>query len=825
LNLAGGPCVPHFSYNHFGVIMRNKSWLSIIVILMSAVSLYAADFYVDTDGLNHPDNGSEDSPFRTVTYALAVADTTDGSPHTIYVAEGRYSGLELFPLPMLDNVSIIGEDRDDTILDASNSNTSVIAAIDVSNWSIQNLTITGGYEIQGGGLLVTLGSDVLLKNLHITGNTANYSVAPGTQGEGGGLFLYECDNVVVENVLFNLNSAITHGGAIMATRCSPVLNNVSLHHNTCYDEPASSAIYSDGIPGNEVIVKNSIIWGNPGMNADELSITGEVDITYSLVENTSGTPYPGTGNDWFNPLFEDYEGQDYRVLEGSWIVDAGDPTSDYGNEPEPNGGRVNLGYLGNTDETIISGSATELRNGRWSFIGVPVDPSSGDAQVLFGDDLNDENTGSDTWRFMRWSGLLNQFIRYGEPEADGVERGNPPAIEPGLGYLMNQVIFGRTTIDVPGYALEQETAFSYELESTGSLYINMMANPYPYTINHSDCYFSSGAVQHSFEEAAQAGYVNRWMYTLDADRHFVPTLGYLDPWEGAIIVTLDDVPTSWNIEPERNDRTYGDPLAELDWGLYLSVAATDSNGDPLAIDAGHIFGVGRDSDLLEDDVDPYDAYSLDLLNALLTFHWETDSGVALFHDFRKVEDGYYPMWHGVINGVPSLQDSVQLSIEGIENDTLEAYPDFDYGFVLKNDLHETLIEDLRDSTTFMLPLDTLEDGSKFLSFYIYATHPEWEENSVEEPTSNVPTQFTVESIYPNPFNASTSVVFSIYRQGSVDLKVFDVLGREVDKQSLKGLAAGRHRINWTPKNIASGVYFMQLQSAGITEVKKVVLVR
>jgi hypothetical protein len=806
--------------------MRNSRLLSVFVLLLFALPLHAAEFYVSTDGANDPANGSEGSPFRTITYALSVADTTDGSPHTIYVENGRYSShLEVYPLPIIDNISIVGEERDRTILDASASNTSVMAAIDVSNWTLENLTITGGREIQGGGILATLGSNATLKNLHITENSADYSIVPGTIGEGGGVFLYEIDNVLIENVLFSLNYAVERGGAIMVTRCSPVLDKVSIHHNNCSDDPTTSAIYSDGVPGNEVVVKNSIIWGNPGGNGDVLSINGDLDVTYSLVENVSGAVYPGTGNIHVEPLFTDFEERDYSVLEGSETVDKGDPSSDYSLEPAPNGEQVNLGYLANTDETVISGSQYELRRDRWNFIGIPVDAGNGDPSVLFGDDLDNASTGSDTWRFMRWNNVLDIFFRYGEPESDGVERGNPPAVEPGIGYLIRQSMYTRRTIDVPGYAIDQDpsTTYNLDLEAGDPFNINMIANPYPYSINYMDLLIDS----QSMEVAAQNGFINRWMYVLNNDGKFVPNLGVLDPWEGAIIVTLDDNDSQLQYTPVRNEADYGEELSELDWGLYLSVAATDSNGDPLAIDGNHIFGVGRESQYISDGVDAYDAYSFDLLANPLTFHWELEDGTALYHDMRKGADDYYPMWHGVINGVSALQDSVLIFIEGVENDTLEANPGLEYGLQLRRDTdeREVLIENLRDSTTFKLPFDTLSDGSKVLSFYIYATHPDWIENSVEDEELTVPKEFRVESVYPNPFNASTSVVFSLHRQGDVSLKVFDVLGREVAKQSMKAVSAGRHRINWTPNNVASGVYFMQLQAAGITEVKKVVLVR
>jgi len=421
--------------------------------------------------------------------------------------------------------------------------------------------------------------------------------------------------------------------------------------------------------------------------------------------------------------------------------------------------------------------------------------------------------------------MLDMFLRYDEPEADGVERGDPPDMTPGMGYLIRQSMFSRKDIYVPGYALDQSETYGVALETTGSISLNMVANPFPYPINLVETHLGSGALMSTFDEAAEAGSVNRWAYRLDNYGRFVPTLGSLEPWEGAVIVTLDETPMSWNIDPERNEAVEGDPFLELDWGLELSATAIDTNGDPLVIDDGHIFGLGRDNEDLDDDFDPYDALSLNLLETPFTFHWETIGGDALFHDLRSGDDEYYPMWHGVVIGDESMPDTVLIELFGINNDTLDTYPAIEYGLMLKSETFEPLIDDLRDSTHFKLPLETLDDNSKYLSFYIYATHPDWVENDVDEESGIIPTEFAVESVYPNPFNASTSVIVRLNKAGDVKMAIYDVLGRQVEKRVYKNFSAGNHRISWTPENMASGVYFLRLESANISVARKLVLVR
>jgi photosystem II stability/assembly factor-like uncharacterized protein len=61
--------------------------------------------------------------------------------------------------------------------------------------------------------------------------------------------------------------------------------------------------------------------------------------------------------------------------------------------------------------------------------------------------------------------------------------------------------------------------------------------------------------------------------------------------------------------------------------------------------------------------------------------------------------------------------------------------------------------------------------------------------------------------YPNPFNSQTNIVFNIPNDGEVELKVFNILGKEVDKNNYKSLNAGINKINYSMQKLSSGVYF------------------
>ena len=89
----------------------------------------------------------------------------------------------------------------------------------------------------------------------------------------------------------------------------------------------------------------------------------------------------------------------------------------------------------------------------------------------------------------------------------------------------------------------------------------------------------------------------------------------------------------------------------------------------------------------------------------------------------------------------------------------------------------------------------------------------------------ISSEFKLNQNYPNPFNPTTKIGFSISRSDYVDLRVYDILGREV-KTLLSGqLNAGEYEIEFDAKNLSSGMYYYRLQSGDNVSVKKMTLVK
>ncbi|MEJ2617741.1 MAG: T9SS type A sorting domain-containing protein [Ignavibacteriaceae bacterium] len=79
--------------------------------------------------------------------------------------------------------------------------------------------------------------------------------------------------------------------------------------------------------------------------------------------------------------------------------------------------------------------------------------------------------------------------------------------------------------------------------------------------------------------------------------------------------------------------------------------------------------------------------------------------------------------------------------------------------------------------------------------------------------------------YPNPFNPTTSVQYSIANRQLVTLKIFNVLGQEIETFVNEEKPAGTYELTWNAANLPSGVYFYQLRAGDFKQTKKMILLR
>ncbi|MEX1276755.1 MAG: T9SS type A sorting domain-containing protein [Bacteroidota bacterium] len=90
---------------------------------------------------------------------------------------------------------------------------------------------------------------------------------------------------------------------------------------------------------------------------------------------------------------------------------------------------------------------------------------------------------------------------------------------------------------------------------------------------------------------------------------------------------------------------------------------------------------------------------------------------------------------------------------------------------------------------------------------------------------SLPATPTLMQNYPNPFNSITTIRYSVPQAGNASLKLFNVLGQEVQTFIDADHLPGMHEITVGNEKLASGVYLYRLKAGEFTETKKLLIVR
>jgi hypothetical protein len=88
-----------------------------------------------------------------------------------------------------------------------------------------------------------------------------------------------------------------------------------------------------------------------------------------------------------------------------------------------------------------------------------------------------------------------------------------------------------------------------------------------------------------------------------------------------------------------------------------------------------------------------------------------------------------------------------------------------------------------------------------------------------------PNKFALFQNYPNPFNPSTTIVYSIPKNGLVKLNIYNVLGQKIRTLVNEVKAAGEYKTFFSNSNLASGVYFYSLEFENKYLTKKMLFVK
>lgn len=122
--------------------------------------------------------------------------------------------------------------------------------------------------------------------------------------------------------------------------------------------------------------------------------------------------------------------------------------------------------------------------------------------------------------------------------------------------------------------------------------------------------------------------------------------------------------------------------------------------------------------------------------------------------------------------------------------------------------------------------ETDEYDSPYSPVHVFTTE---DISDVED--ENIPREFSLEQNYPNPFNPTTTIKFTIplvetYRNGgTVSLRIYDVLGREVAVLVHRELKPGEYEIKFDASNFTSGIYYYKIEAGEYSRTRKMILIK
>ena len=116
-----------------------------------------------------------------------------------------------------------------------------------------------------------------------------------------------------------------------------------------------------------------------------------------------------------------------------------------------------------------------------------------------------------------------------------------------------------------------------------------------------------------------------------------------------------------------------------------------------------------------------------------------------------------------------------------------------------------------------------------LSLWDYMTPTPGSANSILSIVNDItPTEISIHSVFPNPFNSSITIEMSVGKPNqSVEIVFISLLGQTISTSIHEFSTIGSHQINFdlTPFNMSSGVYFIKINQNGFIDSRKIIYLK
>jgi Secretion system C-terminal sorting domain len=420
--------------------------------------------------------------------------------------------------------------------------------------------------------------------------------------------------------------------------------------------------------------------------------------------------------------------------------------------------------------TFTFNDATQSSSYR--MIGLPGNETTKISDMISGTQKKDWNAFYD-------NGASTNFLK----EFDGSSTFN---FAPGKGFWILSKNQFNTNATVQTVTLLTDNTFSISLHSG----FNIISNPFENSVSWADVQNLNGLVANDF----LFDWSGVWTHAAQ-----------MQPYKGYYFINTNNltslkIPYSFTVAKISKSN----PILEENYGdSYIKLSLLENNHEKSYIVAGFNSKAVNDYDKLDNFAPPgnFDQVRIHIDDNNLTTNYK-----QLFVDYRPaINDGQ--TFNLEIKN--TTDEAVNLIASGLENFANEEVYLFDINvnkFYNLKDENKISISTLHDSRNYQLLIGNEN--------YI---------NNIKK--SAVPISYSLDQNYPNPFNPTTIIRYQITTDGLVQLKIYNILGKEIKTLVNKEQQQGLYEVELNASDLSSGVYFYCLKAGSFSSTKKMIVLK
>jgi len=244
--------------------------------------------------------------------------------------------------------------------------------------------------------------------------------------------------------------------------------------------------------------------------------------------------------------------------------------------------------------------------------------------------------------------------------------------------------------------------------------------------------------------------------------------------------------------------------------------------NPSQVDSTEVRGYDNNSyyakDLYGWAFDQGDFLFMNISNDTVSIVLEADNAECCAYDFTIMEGNLHARNYQTENG------------SGLDYETDPEHQVLLWEFDGESSIPTNMVDYFAATDTLWFSSGQINSQNEFFEILPHSVLQVLKSNTVSTNNAIEPEQYSINNIYPNPFNPSTTISFSLPIRSQVELSVYNILGNKIATLENEIFDRGLHHKIWNGKdnngvNVGSGVYFCKMKSENFQQIKKLTILK